>query len=180
MTRISPPVLRTAALGLAFLSPAALAGTQSGIVTYLPSSLLGAATAVPTMSGNILIALGLIMAVIALRFLGGRAQQKALSLTILGAGLAIGGLGVQETLATSSIYVSNDECNTGGSQPIIELGRYSYFTNQCDVPVTLVSTVLNCPNGYAPAPGAANGTELAPQGQEGSQVQLAYCQPVEE
>ncbi len=96
------------ALALLVLAPVSNAGTPGGVVLG-PAS----ATAVPTLSPAILIALGVVLAVIALRVLrnnGG--AQKIVSIALLGSGVLVGGFGVERTLATSAATLAEATCET--------------------------------------------------------------------
>jgi hypothetical protein len=77
-----------------------------------------AATQVPTLSGYLLIVLGLLLAVIAFRTLrSNRGAQKILSILVLGGGLIISGIGVDRTLATAGPIIETAEgtdCTAGG------------------------------------------------------------------
>ena len=92
MQRLKAGVIGTTLLGV--FSPLALAGTS---VTIGPVD--AASVAVPTMSSSLMIGLGLLLAIIALRALkqyGGAA--KVLCLAIFGGGLVVGGIGIMNIM----------------------------------------------------------------------------------
>lgn len=158
------------------LSSGALAGTPSATVTYLPSSLVSA-TAVPAMSNSLLIVLGLLLAVIAFRTLKGRAgYQKALSVVLLGGGLVVGGMGVERTIATTSVYAGKGGCESGDTISFDANNpsdnRSVYFYNECKGPVTLVDIRVRCNPGWTYMPEAPEGTKVDAQ----SSAQLPWCQ----
>jgi hypothetical protein len=99
------------AVAIAAMPSIALAGSPMVIVG--PVGAAAGATAVPTMGGTLLIALGAVLAVVAFRFLKQKGlQQKVMSLLILGSGLVIGGFGVKETQATSvTVSVESSVCS---------------------------------------------------------------------
>ncbi|MFT4518821.1 MAG: hypothetical protein ACI9JM_001206 [Halioglobus sp.] len=161
------------AISLAPISSAVFA--QGGSISFAPTSSLGAATAVPTMTDGILIALGLMLVVIALRaFQGQQASQKFLSVLILGGGLLVGGLGVDRTLATQSpVTPTENECTQGGTVALNEGFRSgNKFTNNCPAAMTITAYNLPCPG--------VDVVQVTPVGtsiESGVTVDINYCGP---
>lgn len=165
-------VLRlTTAISLAPASAVVFA--QPGSISFAPTSSLGSATAVPTMTDGILIALGLMLVVIALRaFQGQLASQKFLSVLILSGGLLVGGLGVDRTLATQSpVTPSENECTQGGTVALESSFRLgNQFTNGCPAAMTITAYNLACPS--------VDQVEVTPVGtsiEPGVTVGINYC-----
>ena len=79
------------------VSSLAQAGSSSTVIVTVGPL---ATSSVPTLSGNLLIVLGLLLSVIAARTLRNqRGAQKLLSLLVLGGGLIVSGIGADRTLA---------------------------------------------------------------------------------
>lgn len=107
--------IRSAAVtSLLVASSLAQAGAPAAFVNFTPV----AANPVPALSGYVLIALGLLLAVIAVRTLrNNEGAQKILSIMVLGGGLIISGVGADRTLAGLTPIIETipvDEC-AGGS-----------------------------------------------------------------
>lgn len=98
------------AVAIALLPTSVLAGTPVVVV-------MGSGPTIPTMSQNMMIALGVLLAVIGLRFLqqkGG--AQKMLSLLLLGGGLTLGGFAVEKTQATDAGFSDGGTACGGGQE----------------------------------------------------------------
>ena len=68
------------------------------------------ATPVPTTSDALLVVLGLLLVVVAVRALqSSRGVQKLMSVVVMGGGLVLGGIGVDNTVATVAEYTIPDE-----------------------------------------------------------------------
>ena len=160
------------ALALAPFSSAVFAG-PGGSISFAPTSLLGAATAVPTMTDGLLIALGLMLVVIAVRAVKGQlAYQKFLGVLLLGGGLLVGGLGVDRTMATQvPVTPSENECTQGGTVALEFSGRSdNKFSNGCDAAMTITAYNLGCGPGLE--------VEVTPVGtsiEPGVTVGINYC-----
>ena len=128
---LSRKVSAALAFAIAAMPSIALAGTPTVVVG--PVAAAAGAAAVPTMTGSLLIALGALLAVVAVRFLRQKGlQQKVMSLLVLGSGLIIGGLGVQETQATS-VTVSVESSACSGSTVSINPGRGDGFDSSAQL-----------------------------------------------
>ena len=102
------------------------------------------ATPVPTTPDVLLIVLALLLVVIAVRALQSAGGiQKLLSLAVLGGGLILGGMGVENTIATVEVLTIPDEgmsCEGGESN-----GYWAYHdgstqvTNNCEDDLTIDS-----------------------------------------
>ena len=169
---------------LAFTALSPIVFAQSATISYAPTSSLlppGAApappvmaTPVPTMTDGLLIALGLLLAVIAIRALKGQlVHQKILSVLLLGGGLLVGGLGVERSFATQVpvVPVAN-ECEVGGTAALESAGRSdNKFTNSCEEAMTITAYSLGC--------GEAEEVEVTPVGtsiEPDETVSINYCQ----
>jgi hypothetical protein len=155
------------------ISPLTLAGDP-------PSAFIAAvdpaAAAVPTMSSSLMIGLGLLLAIIALRALkqyGGTA--KLLCLITFGGGLAVGGIGVERSLATqSSTSFLGNVCEGGSAtvDDVRENGEPSTIFNDCDsTTFEIISYHLHCPPGVQIKANGDVGTTHAP----GSTAILNTC-----
>ncbi|GAB3319344.1 midcut-by-XrtH protein [Haliea atlantica] len=121
------------AIALFGAAPATLAGGPQIIVEFGPGSL-----AVPTLGTTALIALGGLLAIIALRAFRGGAAGRAAAVALFSAGLISGGLGVERSLATSSFSVTSaGDCETGGTYAMYERGG-NIFTNDCPNPMRIL------------------------------------------
>ncbi|TGD74877.1 hypothetical protein E4634_06705 [Mangrovimicrobium sediminis] len=160
------------------------AGSAAPMVVVGPVATAGAgATAVPTMSASLMIALGLLLAVVALRFLRQKGvAQKMLSLVVLGSGVAIGGLGVQETRATS-VTVSVESSACSGATESINPSRGDGYDptaqlfNFCESASIQVIAYEDypCPPEAMIHQGAAPGDIIA----AGDDALLSYCPSIE-
>tara|TARA_R110002110_G_scaffold415816_1_gene656594 strand:- start:4221 stop:4760 length:540 start_codon:yes stop_codon:yes gene_type:complete len=156
-------------------APASLAGGPGVIVDFGPGALAG----VPTLGTSALIALGVLLAIVALRASRNGSAGRAAAVALFSAGLISGGLGVERTLATSSFSVtSQGDCETGGSYQMFERGG-NIFTNDCPNPMrilgyTFVDANQACtlvPNNNESAPACVVGSPVA----AGDQCALAIC-----
>ncbi len=127
------------------LGPAsALAGTTPPVVVVAGAGAPG----IPTMSTNLMIALGVLLAVVALRFLQQRGNaQKFLSLLLLGGGLTLGGLGIDQTRATDAGFSDGSTACGGGqeSQNIRDPFGGGTLFNSCSETNLVVVAYLNYP-----------------------------------
>lgn len=95
--------------GLLAASSAVQAGGEIAFVTVGPL----ATSPVPSMSGYLLIVLGLLLAVIAFRTLRNNpGAHKLLGVLVLGGGLVIGGVGVDQALASPTNVIAEGEACT--------------------------------------------------------------------
>jgi hypothetical protein len=159
----------------ALLAPATLAGTQAG-VTLGPLS----ATAVPAMTPAMLVALGLLLAVIALRVLRqSGVAQRVLSVCLLGTASVLGALGVERSVATGAIGLSGGDCESA----TIEV-RYqrdieddeNAVENQCGRDLQILSYNFAC---FPDAPFDDNGSPVGTVVPDGEITPLGYCRDVE-
>ena len=170
----------TSTLAFTALSPLVLA--QGATISYAPTASLlpigGApppvmAASIPTMTDGLLIALGLLLAVIAIRALKGQlVHQKILSILLLGGGLLVGGLGVERSFATQVPVVPvADECEVGGIAPLDFPSRSdNRFTNSCEVAMTITEYSLGCDEGTE-VEVTPVGTSIEPE----ETVNINYC-----
>lgn len=102
--------------GVALLSASSLSIAQ-GVTSVVVGPLGASASApIPTLTDNLLIALGLLLAVVAVRVLRSqRSTQKFLSLVLLGSGLLIGAIGVDRSIAgVAGVVAMGDVCTQAG------------------------------------------------------------------
>lgn len=106
--------IRSAAVtSLLVASSLAQAGGPIAFVNFTPV----AANPVPALSGYLLIALGLLLSVIAVRTLrNNEGAQKILSIMVLGGGLIISGVGADRTLAgfENTVTIEGGDCAASG------------------------------------------------------------------
>lgn len=162
-----------AALALLTLAPVSHAGTPGGVVLG-PAS----ATAVPTLSPPILIALGVVLAIIALRVLrhnGG--AQKIVSVVLLGGGVLLGGFGVERTLATSAATLADATCDTATITVNLQNLRgissaENTVNNQCGRDLRIVEYTFSCsPPDIFRDNGAPVGTIIP----DGAEQRVGFC-----
>ena len=162
-----------AALALLALAPVSHAGTPGGVILG-PAS----ATAVPTLSPAILIALGVVLAVIALRVLrnnGG--AQKIVSIALLGSGVLLGGFGVERTLATSAATLADADCDTATITVNLQNLRgissaENTVSNQCGRDLRIVEYTFSCsPPDIFRDNGAPVGTIIP----DGAEQRVGFC-----
>lgn len=166
------PVVGISAL---LVAPTSLAGGPPVNVDFGPGSL----AAVPTLGTSALIALGVLLAIIALRASRGGSAGRAAAVALFSAGLISGGLGVERTLATSSFSVTSEgDCETGGRYLMTTRGG-NIFTNDCPNPMRILgysfenpaNTCTLVPNNGESAPACVIGSPVA----AGDQCALALC-----
>lgn len=152
-----------------------LAGGPPVVVDFGPGALVG----VPTLGTSALIALGVLLAIVALRASRGSGAGRAAAVVLFSAGLVSGGLGVERTLATSSFSVTSEgDCETGGSYVMFARGG-NIFTNDCPNAMRILgyefdnpeSTCTLVPNNSESAPACVIGSPVA----AGDQCALAVC-----
>ena len=174
---------RLTASAIAFFSllPAmAFAGTAS------PSVMLGAGglatTPVPALSDGLLIALGLLLAVIALRTIRQKVvYQKILSFTLLACGLVVGGMGVERSVATTATPIMEESNLCGGGTANISFTRGisnpTMVQNSCETTVleVLGYTGLPCAEQDQVVTNAGIGDTFGP----GETVSLNHCPAVQ-
>jgi hypothetical protein len=106
-----------------------------------------AATSVPVLSDALLVTLGLLLVVIAIRTLkGNRGYQKLLSVAVLAGGVLIGGLGAERTIANGGELFITGQNGLSCQEPSgADFNPYSGGTskvkNGCNVPGTVKATV---------------------------------------
>ena len=105
---------------------------------------VGPATAVPVTSDALLMVLAVLLAVIAIRALqSANGIQKVLSLAVLGGGLILGGVGVENTIAGIPILEIPDEgvpCDGGESSIYYPFHNGTLLlTNNCEDDLTIDS-----------------------------------------
>lgn len=128
-----------------------------------------------------MIALGLLLAVVALRMLQGRAQRERIVSALLcggmlGGGLVVAGLGVSEVVATNDTIVPvESECTTGGTQPYVTQNRTDgRLQNDCPNALTITGYSLNCDVSEVEVQVSPVGTEIP----SGEAADLNYCELV--
>jgi exosortase sorting signal-containing protein len=173
-----------AACAALFLPSISQAGTPTpsipvDIVVRPADAVAAAATAVPTLSQNLLIALGLLLAVIALRTLQRQqGAKKLLGLVILGSGMAIGGAGIERTIASGTSIPNGDICTAGGKVPYFAQFENQIFSNFCpnDMVITNYEMAPNqfCSDLDVSSSGCPVGTVLAAT--SGSCTPLPICE----
>jgi hypothetical protein len=102
----------------------------------------GSVNAVPVLSNTLLIALGLLLVVVAVRTLhANKGAQKFLSVALMAGGLAIGGFGVDRTIADPVPFVFG---TVEGDLPCEDDAEVEYnprdagtVINNCDTPATV-------------------------------------------
>lgn len=162
-----------AASAAALASPASLAG--SGSVVLGPVS----ATAVPTLTPAIMIALGGMLAVIGLRVLrqhGG--AQKVVSVALLAGGALVGGFGVDRTLATGAVPLSNADCDAATITVNYQRNvtdQQNAVSNQCGRDLQVKEYPFSCP---APSVFIDNGAPVGTVIPDGAEQTVGYCSGV--
>lgn len=155
------------------ISPLTLAGNPPSV---LIAAVDPAVAAVPTMSSSLMIGLGLLLAIIAARALkqyGG--VTKLLCLVTLGGGLAIGGIGVERSMATISFTDDVGDICEGGTAMVTDVregGEPSLIENNCEsTTYEIISYHLHCSPGEQIVANGDVGTTHAP----GSTAILNTC-----
>ncbi len=158
------------------------AGSPSvSVIVGAPSA---AATAVPTLSSGLTVALGLVLMVVALRFLSQRkAYQKILSVAVLAGGVIVTAVGVDRVQATlPQPVVTFDSPACSGSNATIFSGFTTtnpavVLTNNCqEASVEIKQWLTNCGQSETEVIQTPVGTVLAPAGT----AQFAYCSGAQE
>ncbi|MDH4042637.1 MAG: midcut-by-XrtH protein [Gammaproteobacteria bacterium] len=150
-------LVRTLATAGLFIISSVAQASITGSVTVGPY-----AASVPTLSGTMLLVLGLLLAVLALRLLRDqRGAHKLLSWVILGGGLVIGGVGAERAYAPPpGIVVAEPYCTTEGA-----INYYEYeqtpLMNACPNAIQIKRISASCQLDYAAA-GCKQGQVLAP------------------
>lgn len=174
-------------IGRRFVGPAGITGllatASNSVSAGIASVTLGPAsvTAVPALTPAMMIGLGILLAVIAVRVLrkSGFAQRVASLLLIGGAGV-VGGLGVERTIATHVLNTSDavgGDCDS--ATIVVEYqgsvdGRFdSNLTNSCSIDLEILDYDLLCSGG---AIFNDNGSPVGTIVAEGEQVPVAYCE----
>jgi len=119
---------------------------HAGSTTVFDFSLVTAPSNVPVLSDALLVVLGLLMAVIAVRTLrSGGAYQKYLSIVVLAGGLVVGGVGVDRSMATAQTdFIFGGD----GGAPCEDATGINYYnspsvTNSCEQPAQIVPRLIN-------------------------------------
>ncbi len=168
----------------AIFSSMAYAGSSTGVTLGPPGGGPpggggGVTAAVPAMSTALMIAMGLLLAVIALRFLKQKgATQKVLSIAFLSGGLVLAGLGVDQATATTTASIPEVSDLCSGATELVSGGRSGQgggqLMNGCDsATLEVKSYQLNCPPEAQLVTDAGVGAQIAP----GLTVTLNQCAP---
>lgn len=168
-------LVRLVASAAAVASPMTLAGGSTGGVVLGPVS----ATAVPTLTPAIMIALGGMLAVIGLRVLrqhGG--AQKVVSVALLAGGALVGGFGVDRTLATGAVPLSNADCDAATITVNYQRNvtdQQNAVSNQCGRDLQVKEYPFSCPElSVFIDNGAPVGTVIP----DGAEQTVGYCSGV--
>jgi hypothetical protein len=133
---------RIAAASIFMVPQLALAGDPgSASVLVRPLS----STPVPSLGSYGLIALGLLLAVVAVRVI--RAHEgmgNILGVAILATGMAAGGFGIEKAWASGIVTIDGDICNHGGW---LDFNPYTYeeLSNYCPGDVQVIDFRSQCP-----------------------------------
>jgi len=169
-------------VGLGAASGSAFAGNGgTGIILGPPASGPGSAvtTAIPAMGTPAMIALGVLLAVVAFRFLRQKGiAQKVLSIALLGGGLVMTGLGVDKATATTAAGVPAESDLCSGGQGLVSDFRSgmggAQLTNNClETTLEVISYQLNCPAEVQIVADAGVGTQIPPN----ATVTMNSCPP---
>ena len=128
---------------------------------------------VPTLGNGMLVILGVLMAVIALRVIGSGqgALNKIASVTILSSGLLLSGYGIENSIAGgSSVNASGGNCGTGATLRY-DPNVFQNFNNQCSIPVFITDTSVSCYDSAVEERGCSENDIIEP----GSSCALAAC-----
>ena len=142
MTNLYRIIHTSAFAGLFLASSLVQAGTQTSVIVG-PASVN-----VPTLNGSMLVALGLLLAVIAVRVLRSKqGTHRLLSWLVLGVGLIVGGIGVQrsEALTSGSVTAEGAVCAADGPVFYNPLGDV-VLNNACSnrIEIKSFSVPINC------------------------------------
>ena len=151
-----------------------MAQNDAATIFYTPVAVIppippAAAVAVPTASSIAMIALGVLLAVVALQAMRKRSTAAKVFSVLLLVGTAVSiTTGVEQALATSGLVISGEQCN-GGQQDFSPQLSGSPLTNSCDVDITVDSYTSNCD--FLDETECPTGTMLA----AGSSCSLPFC-----
>lgn len=130
---------------------------------------------VPAMSETMLIALGVLLVVMAMRFM--RESKGALK-SVVGAvfisGLLMGGYGIDRTLATGELTVTGNECTQGGNQGF-DGTRLAWLESQCANPI-IVTEIRDCQNPSYEDPGQPDCLVNTILGSSGDRCHMPRCE----
>ena len=112
----TPKLIPHCLAGLALLTASSLSVAQGATNVVVGPLGASVSTPVPTLTDNLLIVLGLLLAVVAVRVLRSqRSAQKFLSIVLLGSGLLIGAIGVDRSIASVlGVVAMGDVCTQAG------------------------------------------------------------------
>jgi hypothetical protein len=112
----------------------------TGYVSFVPANI-----GVPTLSNSMLVLLGVLMAVIAVRVIrsGSGAMNKLAGTVLVIGGVISSGYGIDSTLASGSITVTGSACATGDTRSFPPTYSNTFF-NECSNSVTITSIELPC------------------------------------
>ncbi|GHD23284.1 hypothetical protein GCM10007052_35830 [Halioglobus japonicus] len=103
------------------------------------------AAPIPVMDSVLFIVLGLVLVVIAMRFVQkSKGAQKLLSIAVLGTGLLVGGLGAERTIALidyEDVFIAPDCDGTDINAPDL-ISNFYQITNDCSTPRKLLPSRL--------------------------------------
>jgi hypothetical protein len=165
----------------------ALAGTSAitAVIGPVGGGSNAVTAAVPTMSNGLMVVLGVVLAVVAWRFLkNSSALQKVVSAVLLGGGLLVGGAGIESTQATGTfIYDDNSICEGATTEPFQfinerpdenSFGSGASIKNGClETSLEVLEYQSSCDDGrefFIPA-GSEKGVVIAP----GSGITWPFC-----
>ncbi|QFU74853.1 hypothetical protein EY643_03890 [Halioglobus maricola] len=124
---------------MATISHAGFAGAVTTTITATPTppsapdaGAMAPAVPVPVMDSVLLVAVGLLLMVVAIRFLrNSKATQKIMSIALLGTGLLLGGVGADRTVA--ALYTDVPIApNCEGADIVLDGFEPSQVVNDCD------------------------------------------------
>lgn len=112
----------------------------TGYVSFIPTNI-----GVPTLSNSMLVLLGVLMAVIAVRVIrsGSGAMNKIAGTVLVIGGVISSGYGIDSTLASGSITVTGSACTTGDTRSFPPTYSNTFF-NECSGSVTITEIELPC------------------------------------
>jgi hypothetical protein len=138
-----------------------------------------ATSSVPTLSGNLLIVLGLLLAVIAARTLrNNQGAQKLLSILVLGGGLIISGIGVDRTMAivVNTVTATGSVCTqTGPLQYTASVN--TKLQNDCTNSIAIKGFSTNCTYGLNTATAVCKQGDVLTAGSSCSYLPLCNIPP---
>jgi hypothetical protein len=112
----------------------------TGYVSFVPTNV-----GVPTLSNSMLVLLGVLMAVIAVRVIrsGSGAMNRLAGAVLVIGGVISSGYGIDSTLASGSVTVSGSACTTGDTRSFPPNYSNTFF-NECSTSVSITSIELPC------------------------------------